>query len=217
MKKVLSALLVLVMCLSLCACNSGKEAPMSEPEKHEVTTVSVETELEIIETEAIVETEPQYTTVELTLDNWQEYFEFVEYVEWNKNAFGEIESFSGAGLVFQLKEAYQSSLASMSNGAVEWQYYTAIVGCNFNTATAECTLTDTYAVGDHLFSNTSSLYASDNHIGWPKYFESMSMGSAGLATIKEVYGVAGNYENALYGYPVDIEIIRIQGTLTFSN
>ena len=211
MKKAVSLLLVFALCLSFCACGGKSDAPVKEEETREEN-------YEVTETEpVIIEAEPQTVTIELSMDNWQEYFEFVDYVEWNKNAFGEIESFSSAGLAFQMKEEYQSRLVSMSNGAVEWQYYTAIVGCNFNTATKECTLIDTYAVGDHLFSNTRSLSASGERIGWAKYFEAVTGGTGELATMKEIYGVAGNYEKALFGYPVNIEIVRIQGTLTFTN
>ena len=56
MKKTISLLLILIFCLSLCAC--GKK------------------------------TEP----VEITLDNWQEYFEVQELVDWQTDEFGDVSS-----------------------------------------------------------------------------------------------------------------------------
>ena len=57
MKKTIALLMVLALCLSLCACGGGNNVP------------------ETIETPTT--TEPQYEIVEITMDNWQEYFEFV--------------------------------------------------------------------------------------------------------------------------------------------
>ena len=56
MKKAISLLLALVMCLSLCACG---------------------------------ETE---TTVEITMENWDSFFEFKEIELWQENSFGEVDN-----------------------------------------------------------------------------------------------------------------------------
>ena len=74
MKKATSLLLALILCLSLCACGSGNNVP------------------ETTETPTI--TEPQYTTVEITIDNWQDYFEIVSIDDWHLNGFGESEGYS---------------------------------------------------------------------------------------------------------------------------
>ena len=58
MKKIASLTLVFALCLCLCACGSKNETPKNETPNRN-----------IVENE----TEPQYTTVELSLDNWQEY------------------------------------------------------------------------------------------------------------------------------------------------
>ena len=38
--------------------------------------------------------ESQYEPIEITLDNWQDYFEFKEYHKFEENGFGEFESAS---------------------------------------------------------------------------------------------------------------------------
>ena len=115
MKKLLSLLLAAALVLSLGAC--GKEAnpyekyeelfeymeredydsamayireragvPETEPQTASATEAETEPET--------TETEPQPVTVEITMDNWQEYFELREYVEIKKNGFGEFEKVS---------------------------------------------------------------------------------------------------------------------------
>lgn len=63
--------LALVLCLSLCACGGGNETPETTDAATEPTPTTPPT----TETTAPAETEPQYETVEITIDNWQEYFE----------------------------------------------------------------------------------------------------------------------------------------------
>lgn len=120
MKKLLSLLLAAALVLSLGAC--GKEenpyakyeelfeymeredydsamayiremAGESETEPQTASATEAETEPETTETQPS-ETEPQPVTVEITMDNWQEYFELREYVEIKKNGFGEFEEVS---------------------------------------------------------------------------------------------------------------------------
>ena len=117
MKKFVSLLLAALLVLSLGAC--GKEenpyekyqelfeymeqedydsamayireragAPETEPQTAPAT--EAETQPEPTETQP-AETEPQPVTVEITMDNWQDYFELREYTEIKKNGFGEFE------------------------------------------------------------------------------------------------------------------------------
>lgn len=120
MKKLLSLLLAAVLVLSLGAC--GKEENPYEkyeelfeyleredydsamayireragvPETVPPAAPASEAETEPAPTETQPpETEPQPVTVEITMDNWQDYFELREYAEFTKNGFGEFESVS---------------------------------------------------------------------------------------------------------------------------
>ena len=96
MKKTISLLLALVMCLFLCACSGGKDTP-------EITETPATTQ-----NTAPVETKPQYTTVEITIENWQDYFEFAHFYIPHMNAFGEVEGF-GFETRLYLKDGYQAN------------------------------------------------------------------------------------------------------------
>jgi len=216
MKKAISLLLALVMCMSLCACNSDKGAPVSEPEKIEATMVPEETALEIIETEPIiVETEPQLVTVELTLDNWQEYFEFVDDPNFQKDAFGEVEGFA-VGISLQLKEEYQQRSASIENGAIEYQMQYAVIGCDLNKEAETYELLDIHLIDENVFTRKNTLSVSLS-IGGGKYYEEAPSSQPEIDTIAAAYGASGPFAKSVHGYPINVEIIRIQGTLTFSN
>ena len=62
-----------------------------------------------------------YTVVEITNDNWQDYFEVKEVISLRKNAFGEINQFCGSNY-FRLKDTYGAVNANLSTGGVEYKY-----------------------------------------------------------------------------------------------
>ena len=208
MKKI-TTLLALVMCISLCACNSEKGVTVSEPEKFEAATVPENTALEIIEDK------PQLVTVELTLDNWPEYFEFVDAPNFERDAFGEVERFT-VGVALQLKEEYQQGTASIENGAIEYQMQYAVIGCELNKEPETYKLLDIHKIGENVFTRTNTLSVSLG-IGGGEYFEEAPSSQPEIDTIAAIYGASGPYAKSVHGYPVNIEIIRIQGALTFSN
>lgn len=80
MKQMILLLTTLSLCLSLCACSTDSNTP-DMPE----TTNST------IQTTTTTAAEPKSVTVEITLDNWKDYFELREYIEFNENGFGEID------------------------------------------------------------------------------------------------------------------------------
>lgn len=141
MKKILALLLAAVMCLSLVACGDSDEnaAQIAEYESRiaELEATIAELEAMLAERDAEIErllaegeskepenTEPQYETVEITLDNWQDYFEIVEYMTYRENGFGEAES-CYFRTELRLKEEYWSRLAADmmdDKGAVEFSY-----------------------------------------------------------------------------------------------
>lgn len=60
---------------------------------------------------------PEYETIEITMDNWQEYFEFVFDYHWGENAFGEGEQLC-VGISLYLKEAYAARLPESGNTVI---------------------------------------------------------------------------------------------------
>lgn len=210
MKNAVSLLLVFVLCLSLSACGGKSDAPAREKKPVEQDVLANETEPEI------VEAEPQFVTVELTLDNWQTYYELAETANFEKNAFDDVERFVGAGVELRLKEEYRQKFVSMNNGAVEYQRQYAVVGCEVNLEAETYKLLDIHKIGEKAYVGTDTLSASCR-IGGGEYIEKAPEHEAEIATYAATYGVSGPYAKSVHGYPVNIEITRIQGTLTFSN
>ncbi len=90
MKKALSLLLALVMCLALCACGSKEASPNVQNEQVETTPSTQEVPTETTVPESTSTPEPTYETVEITMDNWQEYFEFRTKRDFMYSAFNEL-------------------------------------------------------------------------------------------------------------------------------
>ena len=89
MKKALSLILALVMCLSLSACgNSTEEVPAA----------------------------PKVEEIELTAENWKEYFDTENVVLscwWERNEFGEILQLLEVTFYYPLKEEYRNRIVNI--------------------------------------------------------------------------------------------------------
>jgi hypothetical protein len=84
MKKWLALLLAVVMCLSLFACG-GEPSDNDEPKTNETETKQENDKTDRPENLPVGE-------VEVTLDNWQEYFNLSELLEARTNSFDEVEN-----------------------------------------------------------------------------------------------------------------------------
>ena len=120
MKKAILILLVLGLCLFLCAC--GKYA------KYDTLIGYIEAgdeENAINEVLVLLEqNEPTIITVEITMENWQEYFEIRPLDVKVYNVFGDLED-SSVGAAFYLKEEYLSRLTDREpEGAFKTIVYT---------------------------------------------------------------------------------------------
>ena len=139
MKKIIALLLVAVMCFSLAAC--GNSSKLEKYKKYEALINYMEAgdyESALAEMIRISENggsvdnagdesgEKTAKAVEISIDNWQEYFEIVEREETKKNEFEEIEDmYKDVYLV--LKDEYEmvgydTSIAIEYNYIEEWRY-----------------------------------------------------------------------------------------------
>lgn len=231
MKKLLSLLLAAALVLSLGAC--GKEANPyekyeelfecleredydsaiayirelageSETVPQAAPATEAETEPETTETQPS-ETEPQPVTAEITMDNWQEYFELREYVEIKKNGFGEFE-----------KVSVYYALVNKDGMSPE---------CNLSDVTMEFSYTKKYVSMSVDLENGTITYGADR--GKDPYGD-----YTGVTTMQGAGNFIGEYYMNRYGqfvasswtyepsddeFPVldTFEILRIAGTFVY--
>ena len=239
MKKTISLLLALVMCLSLAACGNAEKPKQNETE-NDYTGVSTNqtenTDSTDYQTEytAPTETEPKVQVVEITMDNWQDYFEIKQCVEGdvNTNAFDEFESVAYyIYTVFTLKEEYAEKIdTDESQLAIEYS-------CNYKSRSYTLNATDfTYEItGDglkdelHNVSVSGKTNAAFHHLSFPQ--ETMIDGKVVknnvefpfAANLVETPDAAVSFDNreewqeeyeGVGCILEDIEITRIQGSIT---
>ena len=154
-----------------------------------------------------------YETIELTMDNWQTYFEWTEEQYCNTNAFGEITSM-GTNYRFTLKEEYDARLSRYltSSGAVEISYtiggpYRAILSADGKS----------YTVGS--FSDVYGGHPGGTETAICDFSSSNARSPLGVTYSWYdcyVWHRGGNPANETYCNAVDAHsVVRIQGTLYF--
>lgn len=113
MKKLFALLLAAVMCFSLAACGGTAETNDNDTQKQEVqSTEQTDTQQS--------EAEPVEQIIEITMDNWQEYFEINYYlsVNYRTNDFDEVTDTSlYLYPILELKKQYYNYVL---DGAVEF-------------------------------------------------------------------------------------------------
>lgn len=147
MKKILALLLAAMLCVSLGACSNSKY------QKYDTLIQYLEDEnydqayLELVrlangENDAAENEEVKVRSVEITTDNWDDYFEFVQEESPDTNDFGEIERVFLDNYL-KLKDGFElapSREGSQTEVAVEYSYTQEYRFYELNTATGEFTL-----------------------------------------------------------------------------
>ena len=130
MKKRIALLLAAVLCVSLAACGK-KDRETGVDGSRELSAVSAASAQDADETGG---TEPQKQTIEVTLDNWQEYFEIREYLESSiaTNDFGEpTKYFYSVYTLFAVKEEWAENVVSC-DVAIEYDADSSPKNISFN-------------------------------------------------------------------------------------
>ena len=211
MKKAILILLVLGLCLFLCAC--GKYAKYDTligyieagDEENAINEVLVLLEQNKPET-----TEPATITVELTMDNWQEYFEIVLGTDITRDAFDEVK-YVYSELTISLKEEYRDRLqaADVAFGwhASEYGEYTFVHDLNTGSTSYEVL----EARDEELEDSTRYYYDLEGTI-WGAYdYEADFFSSHTLNKPTAIEGDTITWQDYEY---TKMEITRVQGTLT---
>ena len=209
MKKTIALLLALVMGLSLFACGGGNdtpettEAPATEPS----VTAPPPTIPPITESIAPTETEPQYTTVEITMENWQDYFEYSRTVSPRMNAFDEVETLCPV-MKFHLKDEWASITTDM-DVALEYNAidtYSCMYSYNIDTGE--------FVVGEKIEDmNSGGLWGFTKTMDETHIEEGVSLFGAPIPGKAEIEGNIAKIVGSTYA---TIEILRIQGTITIA-
>jgi len=198
MKKGLSLILSVAMCFSLVACDSRNETS-SNNEPQQSTTP-----------EATHDPKPaEPVAIELTTENFTEYFELVEILDIPTNEFGEVDKNKDASIdfVFVLKPEYQEKFVDdrdyKSSYVIEWSYISRSQEGTFDYDTS------TYTLGKEL-TTADKYYAID-----PK--ESTDMDEVKLHNADSDL-LVGEWIFATSNGPICYieefkEILRVQGTL----
>ena len=211
---------------------SGTEDPAGDQEKSEEGTVDLAekyseiiTHLENEEYDEAIEAinamrpEPETETVSITMDNWQEYFSFVDDYRYEYDAQGAISE-TNYLILFQLKEEYQDRLVSM-NGTVGYEYddYVPhkITSIDKESGSFEDEVSDggpeeTVYKGESKSEElSSSVYICTAYAYQYKESENMDY-HGGPLFIKD----ADDYSNQWIYYPDEINIVRIEGEMVLN-
>lgn len=135
MKKVIFVLITLALCLSLCACVKREE--LEKYKKYETLINYMEAEdyegaLADLQNRIPAPEESLYSEVELTLENWDTYFEVVKQEQWITNGFGEAENYE-VYYNFKVREEYLTKIKTTGINLTVELSYTA----NFHEVTVD--------------------------------------------------------------------------------
>lgn len=197
----------------------GEEGTVDLAEKYSEIITHLENEEydEAIEAINAMRPEPETETVSITLDNWQEYFSFVDKYDYEYDAEGAITK-TYCWICFQLKEEYQDRLVSI-NGTVGYEYgdYVPhkVTSIDKENGTFEAGVSDSgpkeivYEGESKSEELTSSVYICDASAYMER--ESGSI-DGGPVLIKD----ADNYSSIWIYYPEEINIVRIEGEMVLN-
>ena len=232
MKKLIALLLAAVMCLSLCACGSSEVETNTDDSQELDTDISQQDEERTEDTadeSEDVEAEPQEQTVEITLENWQDYFELRQIAEENTttNAYGEESSYIRVVHALCLKDEIKNNVEIKDSIVFDVDYGDCFACVyTYNMDTKELT------VREYTEDDIPKDSENNDDLSWDKLvFE--SLGEINMDGTVSVYPddvINGNgfdssptfYNYCFYNGDIvevygaeysSIEITRIQGTI----
>ena len=240
MKKTISLLLAVMLCGSLCACGSGNaesgrydtlighiEANDYASAYAELNSLMGNTTLPYligVAAPADSEEDANATEIEITLDNWQDYFEFRDGVTVDYNAFDEMTSFHSSHK-FGLKKELEGTVLSVD---VAIEFAMSGVGCcraSYDDATGQLTfgerLTEEELDAVNIWFSEDSETKTANY----SYDHDVSYYSAGSTESDpnsvSVYGaywpstleISGTQGTVLAERYDTVEVTRIKGTV----
>ncbi len=142
-----------------------------------------------------------YDAIEITTENWNQYFEITDEGKFGENAFGEVESFTYYHYL-SLKEEYIDKFSnSLSKVVMELDFTYGKKGCQVDLPNKKYTLLDSYEVNDYDWDSSDYQFSYSNYEDEVYY----------RTTLMSCYY---NKENGyLSDFKTDMEVIRVLGTI----
>lgn len=219
MRRLFCFSLIMIMIISMCGCVSNNEFEavnaelkasqdqLAEYKEYDtligyLKSENYEAAIADIESRMPKPTEPPYSEIEITMDNYLNYFT-VDFVEdWKVNAFGEIDGLD-VNYILRIKEDYTSRLRNLENTTinVEWTEEGHVYNCDVDFKNKTYTLAAEpnyiYPANKQTKSFAGSFFVSDTFLG---------------ATLAK-----GNISGDTIWMPGNFEILRIQGSIFLTN
>lgn len=142
-----------------------------------------------------------YEEIEITPENWDQYFELVTEGKFSDNAFGEFESFTHYQYLALKREYVDRISSSLSKLAMELDFTYGRKGCKLDKDNKSYTLTDRYEVDDYDHESSIYEFHYNNHEGEADY----------NATIMSSY--YNEDEKCLVSFKTDMKVLRTQGSI----
>ena len=214
MKKLLALLLAAVMCFSLAACGGKDTSSDNEPQTNQSMQQETEnneaaenndTAAPILQENSEQQTSenntPNIVEIELTVENFDTYFELVEVPIFYENEFGETDEMD-LYQYYLVREEY--NVSDMTDFAIEYS-------CVWGRKDCEVDFTNlTYTLSDFNDTTPPSNVMNDRfydiEVNGQERFGFSIDGSG--KSVRKKDGAIGEV-----GYSVDFEILRVKGTL----
>lgn len=203
MKKILALLLAAVMCFSLVACGGTDTGSNNEPQTTESGTQqeNEDNAAENNEQQTSENNTPNIVEIELTVENFDTYFELVEVPIFYENEFGETDEMD-LYQYYLVREEY--NVSDMTDFAIEYSCVWGRKDCEVDFTNLTYTLSDFKDTTPPANVMTDRFY--DIEVNGQERFGFSIDGSG--KSVKKSYGSIGEV-----GYSVDFEILRVKGTL----
>jgi len=184
MKKLIALLLAAFMCFSLVACSGNDNAYDNSGTQQETSESST----------------PSIIEIELTAENFETYFEFVEIAVFSENAFGEVDDMDLYQYYF-VREEY--TVSDVSTLAIEYKSTWGRRICDVDFAN------QTYVLGDFEHTADPSTKIDDSC----RMFRNIDGKERYGFSVGGIAGISKDSGNNVTGYCFDFEILRATGTL----
>ncbi len=193
MKKIFALLLAAAMCFSLAACGGGNDVSNNNDASAPVLENNGEQQTTEDNTPNIIE-------IELTAENFDTYFEYVEVAFFSENAFGEVDEMN-LYQYYLVREEY--TVSDVSTLAIEYNNTWQRIPCDVDFAN------QTYVLGDfeHIADPSTEIDDSCSKYKDIDGKERYGFKVGGISRVSKDSG------NNIIGYCFDFEILRATGTL----